>query len=145
MRYTNPQFTSLYFTMHRLRHTTNIAVFVALSDARARLRYGRRVCPSHAGNASKLTNVGSCAFHRRTVVFWGQLFFRLVAETPKPNPKLSEHALRESPAMEEKPHVTVRPCLLRTRAISALFLAMTRMRARCYWLQTCWEWSIRSR
>ena len=68
-------------------------VFVApsLSYATTRLTYRRRVCPSHAGNASKLLTVGSCAFH--CWVAHRLLFF--LRPTFKPQ--------------VTKPHVSVRP------------------------------------
>ena len=46
-----------------------VVVDVALSYARQRHshRHRRRVCLSHAGNASKLMNIGSCGFYPRYV------------------------------------------------------------------------------
>ena len=90
------------------RSSATQAVFIALSYARALLRYRRRVClsvcTSHAGNASKLMIAGSCSFHRlETPVFLRPTFTPYVAGTPNPNPNPGKPCL-------EKSYVSMRRC-----------------------------------
>ena len=95
---------------------------------RARLSYMRRVClsvcPSHAGNASKLMNIGSCAFYHQIVQ---RPTFILQVTTQSYHKIITLTNLKTccgKPHHRKKTHDSTRQCLLRTRTNDdALLLA----------------------